>query len=120
MANDVTGLAEVDRFFAKFTEKVDKIAVEATEKGADLILETSKRLAPRVTGRMINEADVVKTKANQVEVRYNTDYALYVHEDLEAIHPNGQAKFLETATNQEGPKVAPMVAKAIQKLGRSL
>ncbi len=32
---------------------------------------------------------------NRIKVGYTADYAIYVHEDLTKIHPNGQAKFLE-------------------------
>ena len=37
-----------------------------------------------------------KGTTTSVKVGYNTEYAVYVHENLEANHPNGgQAKFLE-------------------------
>jgi hypothetical protein len=35
------------------------------------------------------------TKKIAVEVGYKTDYAVYVHENLQAHHPIGQAKYLE-------------------------
>lgn len=37
-----------------------------------------------------------KGQPGKVKVSYATDYAVYVHEDMEANHPNGgQAKYLE-------------------------
>jgi hypothetical protein len=34
-------------------------------------------------------------KQGIVNIGFSAPYAVYVHEDMEAIHPNGQAKFLE-------------------------
>lgn len=42
-------------------------------------------------------------------------YAIYVHEDLEARHPNGgQAKFLESATLEASAGLSVRVGKRIQ------
>lgn len=38
------------------------------------------------------------------------DYAVYVHEDLEAFHAMGQAKFLESTLNESAPFIADRVA----------
>lgn len=35
-----------------------------------------------------------------LKVGYTAPYALYVHEDLQAFHPNGQAKYLEQAMRE--------------------
>lgn len=40
-------------------------------------------------------------------------YAVYVHEDLEAIHRTGQAKFLESTIMESAPYMAGRVAKRI-------
>ena len=40
-------------------------------------------------------------------------YAIYVHEDLEAIHPVGQAKFIESVLLESRPYMAARVAKRI-------
>ena len=47
-----------------------------------------------------------------VVVGFTATYALYVHENLEAIHPNGEAKFLENAANSTSDKVASVIEKA--------
>lgn len=84
--------------FEAYTQKVDAIVNDQLAKSAEAILAASRQLAPIDTGEMVNTADIDKNK-NRVEVRYNTDYSLYVHEDLTMNHPNGgQAKFLEQAT----------------------
>lgn len=46
-------------------------------------------------------------------------YAIYVHEDLEAFHPVGQAKFLESVILESRPHMGARVAKRIE-LNRAL
>ena len=45
----------------------------------------------------------------QVEVGYSAVYALFQHEDLEASHETGQAKFLELAFLDIAPQIIPIV-----------
>jgi hypothetical protein len=118
MAATTKGLQAVDLFMRRLAESIDRIAVDDTEQGAKDILDASKRITPRESGRLANDTEVVKTSATRVEVRYNADYALHVHEDLEARHKTGQAKFLEVATNEQGPKIARQIAKDIAKIRR--
>lgn len=41
------------------------------------------------------------------------DYAVYVHEDLEATHATGAAKFLESTLMESAPSMAERVARRI-------
>lgn len=41
-------------------------------------------------------------------------YALYVHEDLEAFHSNGQAKYIESTLRESAPYMAQRVAKRMK------
>ncbi len=41
-------------------------------------------------------------------------YAIYVHEDLEAEHPVGQAKFIESVIMEVRPHLAARLAKRIE------
>lgn len=50
-----------------------------------------------------------------VAVSFHTDYAVFVHEDLEAFHPVGQAKFLEEPARTNQAKYAAIVEKALQQ-----
>lgn len=40
-------------------------------------------------------------------------YAFYVHEDLEAFHPHGEAKFIERPIRESAPYMADRIAKRI-------
>lgn len=54
------------------------------------------------------------TKAS-VAVSFNTNYALVVHENLEAFHPVGQAKYLEQPARENQRRYAEIVEKALQQ-----
>ena len=41
------------------------------------------------------------------------DYVVVQHEDLELIHPVGQAKFLESTMDESGPHMAGRVGRRI-------
>lgn len=61
------------------------------------ILDRAQAKVPVDTGFLKSTGKVVQVE-DGFEVRYDADYAIYVHENLEAQHPNGgQAKFLEDA-----------------------
>lgn len=45
----------------------------------------------------------------RIDVR--TNYALYVHEDMQAYHETGQAKFLETAIMEKRDRVLELAQK---------
>jgi hypothetical protein len=45
---------------------------------------------------------------------FGTDYAVYVHENLQAHHPVGQAKFLESAMTEAAPTLAERVAARVK------
>lgn len=50
-----------------------------------------------------------------VAVGYSTNYAIHVHENMAAYHPNGQAKYLEQPARQltNNGTLADIVAKAV-------
>lgn len=51
----------------------------------------------------------------QVTVSFSAGYALFVHENLEARHPVGQAKFLEQPARQLAAELTGIVRAAVQK-----
>lgn len=48
-----------------------------------------------------------------VIVGYSADYAVHVHENLEAYHPNGQAKFLEQPATENVQIIGQIVERAL-------
>jgi hypothetical protein len=50
----------------------------------------------------------------RVALGYNTDYAVKVHENLQATHAKGKAKYLEDPVNENMNNLERRIAKAIQ------
>ena len=51
----------------------------------------------------------------KVTISNNQEYAVYVHENLEAFHKVGEAKFLENAVNEKKQSVKKRLSSAISK-----
>lgn len=67
---------------------------------AGLIIQArAQELVPVDTGNLKGSAFTRKAPEDDkvVETGFGAAYAVYVHEDLEAYHDNGQAKYLEQA-----------------------
>lgn len=106
-------------------EKDYKDGIEAGRDALDKslrrrVLAPSLRLCPKDTGALRESAYVSAeiTSANRLHaaVGYDTDYAIYVHEDPMARHrPPTQWKFLETPLVTNGDLVAEDVLRAILK-----
>ena len=60
-------------------------------------------------------AKAVKDADVSVIVGYTQNYAIFVHENLEAIHPVGQAKFLEQPARTEQGAIAKIVRDALSQ-----
>jgi hypothetical protein len=80
----------------------------------------SIRKTPRLTGALRASHMVLPPvqRGNDLSVTIavggvSAPYAIYVHEDLEAIHPIGQAKFLEQTLNESAPYMSSRIAKRI-------
>lgn len=83
------------------------------------IVNPSKRLCPVDTGALRRSvwwsADITSRGLSAV-IGYNTEYAIYVHENPDARHaPPTQWKFLEEPLATNGPLVAEDVARAIAR-----
>lgn len=103
-----------EKFHKKCEAAISKVAMStyaATEEACGDIMEESLRQVPRDTETLANSAfyDIQKAKDYGFEATLGyggsatnpktgtpvMDYAVIVHEDLEAVHPVGKAKFLE-------------------------
>ena len=80
----------------------------AMRAAGETLLEESNKLVPVLTG-VLKKSGKVTYKGRglntEFSIGYSADYAVYVHEDLTKHHPNGQAKFLETAILQNQDKL---------------
>lgn len=76
-------------------------ALRARIEGADAVQAVFRKMAAK-HGRRI-----------RLVVGYHAPYAIYVHEDLEAFHPVGQAKFLEEPARRNASTIAGLIRKAV-------
>mgnify|MGYP001159197222 CR=1 FL=1 len=113
----------MDVNFKKFHKKceatISKVAnssLVATQEACEDILEESLNQVPRDTNTLANSAYYEITRSAsygfEADIGYGNglvnpksgavveDYAVVVHEDLEAHHPIGKAKFLEDPVRQ--------------------
>lgn len=99
----VTGFDEVLRNLHKEVAKVEGKSMEGLWEAGLQIQKVSQSRTPVEFGFLKGSAYTRREK-NRIFVGYTQAYAVYVHENLEANHENGQSKFLESAVrdNQAG------------------
>ena len=99
-------------------EMPDKIMNALAEEGKIELKEMKKRTPVR-TGEL--QKSLVMTGPHRdgrriwIEFVTPVPYALFVHEDLEAFHANGQAKFIESVLQESRPFMADRIAKRLKK-----
>lgn len=78
----------------------------------------------RLVAKLRRKAAYAKANLNAVcLVGYTTSYALFVHENLEAYHEVGQAKFLEQPARTLQPELVSIIDQALmagQTMGDAL
>ena len=83
------------------------------------ILQDAQAITPVDTGLLRasgHVSDPIVTDGEiDVEIGFYTNYAIYVHEDLSAKHPTGQAKFLETAIDDHLDDLAENILKRVDQ-----
>jgi hypothetical protein len=87
---------------------------------AEGVMAEAKRRTPVDTGALRSSGTVSAPTADagsfQVQLSFggpSAPYGLYVHEDLEAHHPVGQAKFLESAALEAAPTLLDHVGRRV-------
>lgn len=109
--------AKLRRIAAKLPDRV----AAALYREAEIEMTESKRRCPVKYGTLRASGMVslpVQTgKTISVTLSYGgaaEKYAVIVHENLEAIHPIGQAKFLESVLNESAPFMAERVSRRVR------
>ena len=98
--------------------KVPAAAVRAMAQFGEHVLGDAQVLAPVKTGALkasgaTEPAELAGANVTKL-IGFNTDYAAAVHEVLDAHHPQGQAKYLETAVQNNAPKMNPFIAERLK------
>ena len=111
----VTGIAEVNAQLARLWEQDQAASVQALREEAETIMTDSKQRVPVDTG-VLRASGFVQPVEDGVRLAYGgaaSDYAIYVHENLDANHPVGEAKYLERPVLEALPGLAARVAKTM-------
>jgi len=99
---------------AKATEKQKRGALMGMKLGAAAVKEESQVRSPVDSGNLKGshytqvEAD---SKGVTAKIGTTADYAIYVHENLEANFTVGEAKFLENSLQEKSSDVLRLVKK---------
>ena len=128
MADDlslqVTGLVEANGRLWNFARALPEEIEAALRAEAQEFLDEAVKRCPWKTRALQKSGKLHPTTKRgyehsiQLSFGEGLTYAFYVHEDLEANHPNGgQAKFLESVVTERGAGVAYRVFQRI-KFGR--
>lgn len=123
----IQGLPEMIRKLEKIKNTCPDNAERILGRIADEILKSAKERTPVVTGKLRNSGKrgpvTYHGKEMLVEIQFGGEsapYAIYVHENLRAIHPNGQAKFLESAIVEHEAFVRDQITYSLAEIWTKL
>lgn len=120
MPNRIKGLDEMRRNIQRVAAQIPEVLAAALYVEAEIEMAEMKARTPvdtgalRATGRV--ERPEWTSRTVRVELGFGSSavpYALVVHEDLDAFHTVGQAKYLESVLNESAPYIAARVARRI-------
>lgn len=123
------GLAEMKGRLLRFAQQYPRVMGEALyEELNEIELPESNRRIPKdthaaeesglVMGPEVRPGSISATIAYATRGETNpktgqpvSDYIIPLHEDLDAFHPNGEAKFLESTLNESERHLGPRLAR---------
>lgn len=109
---NLTGAKELNMLMLNFEKKSSALFFRNLNDFVKEVRVESNFKAPIDTQFMVNNA-VIEAISNGFILIYKAPYSLYVHENLEVYHPNGEAKFLEKAVNEMGGKLIKRLGEGI-------
>src|SRR4051812_21360993 len=114
------GAAKLREKLASIRTKLPAETARALYEEAQIEMTEAKRRTPWDTGALKASGIVRKPEVNGREIMVRlefggpaVEYAVHVHENLEALHPHGQAKFLESTLLESAPYMAERIGKRI-------
>ena len=119
----VTGVAQVEANIQRIIKENWNDAKKALRQEGNIILNDSIKQTPVEFGDLRRSGTVEEVKETKKEyviaIGYNTTYAAAVHENLNAHHTVGKAKYLEDPLLARAPKISRSVAKRVKAGMRS-
>lgn len=124
---EVVNLDKVINSLSALGGQIIAVAGDAAHQEADRVFPITQEQVPVNTHALQNTGRVeeVENEGDEITVSIaygdaDVDYALVVHEDLEAKHPHGKAKYVEDPVREElesGRSAAYMGAEIKARLG---
>ncbi len=118
--SDVKGLDKVMKRLEGLAKRMPNEVARALYEEAQVEKAESMRRTPVRTGALRASHEVSKPNVSGREISVvisvggvAAPYAVVVHENLEALHNPGQAKFLESTLMESKPFMAARIAKRI-------
>lgn len=108
----VSGLNEVLRNFDKIKKDSERKRKQAFIRIGAIVKADSVKNTPVDTGNLRSSA-FIKAAKDKVSIGYTAAYAFVVHEDLEAHHEVGEAKYLERAVTRNKPRILQELADSV-------
>lgn len=113
----IQGLDQLQKQLKSAPRALETAVENALALGIAMVETESKRRSPLDTGTLRSSIGGVRgysfVKGLKAGVGTNLDYAIYVHENLRARHPIGEAKFMD-----KGAKASmPFIKKQMEKVG---
>ena len=120
MASGMRGVAEMRSLLQKIAAKFPDRVAAAIYQEAQIEMTEAKRRTPVDTGTLRASGFVAEPERHGRNISVTLSfggaaetYAIYVHENLEAFHKVGQAKFLESTLDESRPFMAARIAKRV-------
>lgn len=121
---NLRGVDEVRRNIGKCIKEFPKVVIRAAKAEMEIEKRESQKITPYQTGKLHDSHEIIGPEivsggsihtglAAGIYDGVELDYAVPVHEDLEAFHPHGQAKFLEETWNAAAPHLAKRISVRI-------
>jgi hypothetical protein len=120
MSDYLLGATEMRETLSRLAELIPGKVSRALYEEAQIEMTEAKRRTPVDTGALrasglVNKPEVLDRDI-KVTLQFggpSAGYAVYVHENLEAFHKRGQAKFLESTLLESAPYMAARIGKRI-------
>lgn len=117
---DLQGFDAVDAKLRALTDGFPEEVARALYAEAEIEMTEAKRRTPVDTGALRASGTVQPPNAQGARIAVTmgfggaaAPYAVVVHENLEAFHRVGQAKFLESTLRESAPYMAERIARRI-------
>ena len=113
----IKGIPEITAKLKQMAEKTPNEVLREIGAEGEFLLGESKKECPHDTGYLRNSG-YSDLKGDHVEVGYSAEYALPVHERVEAHHKHPtKAKYLEDPFNRRAPLMHENIAKRLRWKG---